>query len=185
MVDAEQSEILERMREGVRRIEEANAAAEDRSARYEQLTDQLAAIEATRTSADQAVTVTAGQGGSIRDIRFGPGAVRLSPPKLSEVVMATLRQAVSEAAQQQANSLADVVGDKYDLLERVAQAQQVPPQQTPPQQASTQQASTQQAPAQQAPHEPRTSAPAQRSAPPARPWWEDDGDDEYDPFAWR
>ena len=179
-MDAEQSEILERMREGVRRIEEANAAAEDRAARYEQLTGQLAAIEVTRTSADHAVTVTAGQGGSIRDIRFGPEAVRLSPPKLSEVVMATLRQAVSEAAQQQANSLADVVGDKYDLLERVAQAQQVPPQQTPAQQAPTQQA-----PAQQAPHEPRTSAPAQRSAPPARPWWEDDGDDEYDPFAWR
>ena len=158
-MEAEHSEILEQMREGVRKIEEANAAAEDRVARYEGLSDTLAGVETTKTSTDQAVSVTAGPGGSIRDIRFGPDASRLSPSKLSEVVMATLRQAVAEAAQQQAVSVAEVVGDKHDLAQRLVRAQE---------------------PA----DEPR-SAPAQRSAQPADRWDDDDFDDGYDPFAGR
>lgn len=160
-MEAEHSEILERMREGVRKIEEANAAAEDRFARYEGLSETLAGVEATKTSTDQSVSVTAGPNGSIRDIRFGPEAVRLSPSKLSEVVMSTLRQAVAEAAQQQAKSVADVVGDKYDLVERVMRAQEDP-------------------------GGPQNNASAQSSSQSSADRWEDDDfDDEYDPFAWR
>ncbi len=85
--------------------------------------EQLSGVQASVTSADKAVTVTAGPGGSISDIRFTQDATRLSPIQLSSTVMNTLRQAVAEAARQQATIVQEHVPDS-DVLERVRKTQE-------------------------------------------------------------
>jgi DNA-binding protein YbaB len=121
-VDEGHADLLQQMRSGLEQIEQANAAAEDRLARLDGLTDKLAEIRASVTSPDGSVTVVAGTGGGIRDVQFSSQATRLSPTRLSEVVMTTLRQAVAEAARKQASTVDEATGER--ITDRVLKTQE-------------------------------------------------------------
>jgi DNA-binding protein YbaB len=83
---------------------------------------EITAIEASVTSTDRSITVVAGPGGSIKDIRFTEDALRQRPHTLSAEVMATVRQAVAEAARKQA-SVVDRYAGGMQVLDQVLQTQ--------------------------------------------------------------
>ncbi|RJQ82484.1 YbaB/EbfC family nucleoid-associated protein [Amycolatopsis panacis] len=87
--------------------------------------ERISQVENAVTSPDGAVTVVAGAGGTVTDIRLAAGATRLDSAQLSALIMNTLRQAVAGAVQQQAGIVDDAFGDAFGVntSEQVRQAQ--------------------------------------------------------------
>ncbi len=83
----------------------------------------LAGLEVTVDSPDRAVTVVAGVGGSVQDIRFTEAAMQLGSQRLGAVVMATVREAVAEAARRQAAIVQEHLGDDVPVLDQVLETQ--------------------------------------------------------------
>ncbi|MGM1059230.1 YbaB/EbfC family nucleoid-associated protein [Saccharothrix sp. Mg75] len=84
---------------------------------------ELAAMEVVATSPDRAVTVVAGPSGAIKDIRLADHAMRRPPQALAAALMATLRQAVAEAARRQAGIVENALGDDMHLTDQVLETQ--------------------------------------------------------------
>lgn len=84
---------------------------------------ELASLEVVATSPDRAVTVVAGPSGSIKDIRLTDQAMRRPPQALAAALMATLRQAVAEAARRQAGIVENALGDDMRLTDQVLETQ--------------------------------------------------------------
>ncbi|TNC28679.1 YbaB/EbfC family nucleoid-associated protein [Amycolatopsis alkalitolerans] len=89
----------------------------------DQMQAEIAGVEATATSADRSVTVVAGPGGSVKDIRFTEAALRQSPQALSSAVLGTLQQAVAESARKQAGIVEEHAGDGMHLMDQVLDTQ--------------------------------------------------------------
>lgn len=106
-------------------------AAKARTRNFEGLREQLGQIRAIVHSPDGSVAVAAGAGGTVQDIRFSPQALVLGPDGLRATVMATLRQAIAQAARQEAQLTQQVVGDDLDVVGRVGAAQAQAVQQGP------------------------------------------------------
>lgn len=71
-------ELLAEMRARLERTGSVVGQAEQRLERVAAMGDQLKTVEATASSPDQAVTVVAGPGGSVRGIRLTEHSRRLS-----------------------------------------------------------------------------------------------------------
>jgi len=84
---------------------------------------ELAALEVSVTSPDRAVTVVAGVGGSIQDIRFTETAMQLGSQRLSAVVMSAVQEAIAEAARRQAGIVQEYVGGDVPVLDQVLETQ--------------------------------------------------------------
>jgi hypothetical protein len=99
--------------------------AEARFAGVGDMQERIARVETTVTSPDGTVTVVAGAGGTVTDLRLTAGAMHLEAGQLAQRIMSTLRQAVAGAAQQQAGIVDDVFGDQLgvDVSGQVRQAQ--------------------------------------------------------------
>jgi DNA-binding protein YbaB len=91
--------------------------------RYAGMKEEIAAIRATVTSPDRTVTVTAGPGGTVFDIRLSEQVMQSPPQVVSGSVMTTLRLAVAEGARQQAAIVQRYLGDRMNILDRVMAAQ--------------------------------------------------------------
>lgn len=116
-------ELLEQMRERLTRIENGATDAEQRLGRYTAMSEELKQVTETATSPDRSVTVVAGPGGSVQDIKLTEGIKRLRPEQLSASIMDTMRQALAAAARKQAAVVQETVGDT-DVLERVLKTQE-------------------------------------------------------------
>ncbi|GAA3845143.1 hypothetical protein GCM10022243_09300 [Saccharothrix violaceirubra] len=131
---------------------------------------ELAALEVVATSPDRAVTVVAGPSGAIKDIRLTDHALRRPPHALAGALMATLRQAVAEAARRQAGIVGNALGDDMHLTDQVLETQArlfgVTPQEM---RAMTEQHAPDQAPPPAGPPPPTPPPVARRPAPPVRP----------------
>ncbi|GDY30640.1 YbaB/EbfC family nucleoid-associated protein [Gandjariella thermophila] len=126
-MDGRSAVLLEQMRQGLARIEEANRAAESRLAAYDDFKERCAAIHASATAPDRSVTAVAGAGGAVQQVSFTEQATRLTPTQLSQIVTATIQQAVAAAARQQAALVQEFVGENIRISDRVAKAQQTLP----------------------------------------------------------
>ncbi|GAA4540209.1 YbaB/EbfC family nucleoid-associated protein [Amycolatopsis samaneae] len=96
---------------------------DDRAAGLDGMRAELSTLEATATSPDRGVTVVAGPGGAVLDVRFTEDALRQSPQALSAALMSTLRQAVGEAARRQVGIVEEHMGDDLGLTDQVLEAQ--------------------------------------------------------------
>ncbi len=96
---------------------------DDRFERLAGLQDELASLEVSAASPDHAVTVVAGPGGAVTDVRVTEAAMRLTPEQLSATIMSTLRAAVADAARTQAAIVQDHVGEDADVLGQVLETQ--------------------------------------------------------------
>ncbi|WP_026360391.1 YbaB/EbfC family nucleoid-associated protein [Amycolatopsis nigrescens] len=96
---------------------------DDRFANIGDLRDELTQLEVSAVSPDRAVTVVAGPGGSIKDIRFTEAALSRRPEALSAALMSTLQQAVAESARRQASLVEGHLGDGLHLVDQVLEAQ--------------------------------------------------------------
>jgi DNA-binding protein YbaB len=108
----------------VSEFEQFQAQIKNMDDRFEHLAgmqSELAALEVTVSSADQAITVVAGPGGSITDIRITDEALRLGAERLSGELMATVREAVADAARQQAAVVQEYAGGP--VLDQVLETQ--------------------------------------------------------------
>ncbi|HEY3470726.1 MAG TPA: YbaB/EbfC family nucleoid-associated protein [Amycolatopsis sp.] len=99
--------------------------AEARFAGVGDMQERIAQVATTVTSPDGTVTVTAGAGGTITDLRLTAGATRVEAGQLAATIMSTIRRAVAGAVQQQAGIVDDTFGDAFgvDLTAQVREAQ--------------------------------------------------------------
>jgi DNA-binding protein YbaB len=99
--------------------------AEARFADVGDMQERIAQVATTVTSPDGTVTVTAGAGGTVTDLRLTAGAMRVEAGQLSATIMNTIRRAVAGAVQQQAGIVDDTFGDTLgvDVSAQVHQAQ--------------------------------------------------------------
>ncbi|WP_236789207.1 YbaB/EbfC family nucleoid-associated protein [Amycolatopsis sp. GM8] len=89
--------------------------AEASFAGVDDMQERIAQVQSTATAPDGTVTVVAGAGGTVTDIRLAPGAVRLGSDQLAATIMRTLRQAVAGAVQQQAGIVDGAFGDAFGV----------------------------------------------------------------------
>ncbi|MER6666590.1 YbaB/EbfC family nucleoid-associated protein [Amycolatopsis japonica] len=97
--------------------------AEARFAEVGDMQERIAQVETSVTSPSGEVTVVAGAGGTVTDLRLSAGAMRLEAGHLSSVIMSTLRKAVAGAAQQQAGIVDETFGVDTSAQVREAQAE--------------------------------------------------------------
>lgn len=107
---------FERFQSQIRNVDE-------RFANIGQLQSELAALEATASSADRSITVVAGPGGAVKDIQFTEKALSQQPQALSAALLSTIQQAVAEAARKQAGIVDEHLGDDSQLSEQVLESQ--------------------------------------------------------------
>lgn len=91
--------------------------------RYAGMKQEISAIRATASSPDRAVTVVAGPGGAVLDVRLTDQAMRGSAQALGGSIMSALRLAVADGARQQAAIVQKYVGDRTNIVDRVMATQ--------------------------------------------------------------
>ncbi|MEV7550803.1 YbaB/EbfC family nucleoid-associated protein [Amycolatopsis sp. NPDC089917] len=96
---------------------------DDRFANIGGMQDELSRLEATASSPDRSVTVVAGPGGAIMDVKFTEDALRQRPEALSAALMSTIQQAVAESARKQATIVEEHMGDDLNLVDQVLETQ--------------------------------------------------------------
>ena len=101
----------------------SSSGRENVTERYAGMKEEIAAIRATVSSPDRTVTVTAGPGGTVFDIRLSEQVMQSPAQVVSSSVMTTLRLAVAEGARQQAAIVQRYMGDRMNILERVMATQ--------------------------------------------------------------
>ncbi|MHA6801343.1 YbaB/EbfC family nucleoid-associated protein [Bounagaea algeriensis] len=114
---------VEEVQRKLDRVRQMGAQAQQRFQDADRMRERISAVEAEVTSADKAVTVTAGPGGSVTNIEFTKDATKLSPIQLSSTVMSALRQAVAQAAREQAGIVQEFAPEG-DIAERVRRTQE-------------------------------------------------------------
>lgn len=108
----------------VAEFEQFQAQIKNMDNRFEHLAgmqSELENLEVAATSPDQAVTVVTGPGGAVLDIRLTDDALRLGAEGLSSLLMSTLREAVADAARQQAGIVEEFAGGP--VLDQVLETQ--------------------------------------------------------------
>lgn len=91
--------------------------------RYAGMKEEITAIRASSSSPDHSVTVTAGPGGAVIDIKIKDEAMRGSAQALGSSIMSALRLAVADGARQQAAIVQRYVGDRMNIVDRVMATQ--------------------------------------------------------------
>ncbi|MEU0531758.1 YbaB/EbfC family nucleoid-associated protein [Amycolatopsis tolypomycina] len=109
---------FERFQAGVRN-------ADDRFAGLGAMQQQLTELRASAASPDGGVTVVTGPGGAVLDVKFTEAALAKGPHALSAALLATLREAVGEAARRQAVIVEEAMGDDLGLVDQVLETQAV------------------------------------------------------------
>ncbi|MCD0443398.1 YbaB/EbfC family nucleoid-associated protein [Glycomyces sp. A-F 0318] len=96
---------------------------QDLDARVAQIQEQaghaeqlLAASETTAASDDETVTVTVNAGGALTDLRFSPQFRGMSANGLTDLVLATYRQAVEESSQKTAQIMSGLLGADSEAM---------------------------------------------------------------------
>ncbi|MCI2417108.1 YbaB/EbfC family nucleoid-associated protein [Saccharopolyspora sp. K220] len=112
---------LDDMQRKLAALKEAGRRAEEQMGDFGRMREQISELQATATSEDRSVSVTASAGG-VTGIQFTQDALRQSPAQLSNTVLGTLQQAVAEAARKQAEIVQEYVPDS-DVLERILRTQ--------------------------------------------------------------
>ncbi|MFI9450965.1 YbaB/EbfC family nucleoid-associated protein [Amycolatopsis sp. NPDC052450] len=99
--------------------------AETQFAKVGEMQSELAELESVATSPDRSVTVVAGPGGSVKDIRLSPEALRQQPQQLGAAILSTLHTAVADAARKQAGIVDAQFGGTFhtNVEEQVLEAQ--------------------------------------------------------------
>lgn len=88
-----------------------------------EMRNELTELEATAMSPDRSVIVTAGPGGSVKDIKLTEAALNQHPEALSGLLMSTLQQAVAESARKQAGIVDQHMGGQLNVTDQVLQTQ--------------------------------------------------------------
>ena len=91
--------------------------------RYAGMKEEITAIRASSSSSDHSVTVVAGPGGAVLDIKITDAAMHGSAQALGGAIMSALRLAVADGARQQAAIVQRYVGDRLNIVERVMATQ--------------------------------------------------------------
>lgn len=152
-----------------RMIADLEAKAQDLARRSQEMQQQIQQASATLRSPDGAVTVTVAPNGALQHIEFSPRAAEMSHVQLGQAVMATVRRAQAQAAQQVAAVVEPQFGGTaaMDFLTSFIPRVEEPPPPPPTEEGGVLRQASWEAP-------PRPVPPA----PPSRPRHAADPDDE-------
>lgn len=85
---------------------------------------ELSALETSASNTDGSVTVVAGPGGSVKDIRLTDKAMNQTPQALASSIKSTLQEAVADAARKQAGIVDDhMSGMGMNVTDQVIETQ--------------------------------------------------------------
>jgi DNA-binding protein YbaB len=101
----------------LRRAEETQVKAEEAKAK-------LAQVGARLSSPDEAVTLAVNASGALQELEFGAAAEKMSRETLASSVLATARQAQTDAARQVAVAMSPLIGEDSEAMDFLRQ--QVP-----------------------------------------------------------
>lgn len=107
---------FERFQSSIRNVD-------DRFAGIGALQQELTGLQASASSPDGGVTVVAGPGGAVLDVKFTEAGLAKGPQALSAALMTTLQQAIGESARRQAALVQEHLGDDTNVVEQVVEAQ--------------------------------------------------------------
>lgn len=105
------------------RFESSIRDVDDRFAGLGAMRQELTELRASASSPDGGVTVVTGPGGAVLEVKFTDDALANGPQALSASLMATLREAVGEAARRQAVLVQEHLGDELGLVDQVLETQ--------------------------------------------------------------
>ncbi|WP_433869390.1 YbaB/EbfC family nucleoid-associated protein [Saccharopolyspora sp. CA-218241] len=100
------------------RIQEMMRKFEEQAAKADELQEAMQGLQGTASSPDRSVTVTVAPSGALLDLRLTPGAVRHSAAELQQTIMATVREATASAAEQLNETVAPILGDRFDQFQQ-------------------------------------------------------------------
>lgn len=115
------SAFAERLLGRIEAIERVSVENSRQAADYAAMGEELRDVTGTARSSDRAVTVVAGAGGAITDIRFSEVVSSMQPGELSRSVLSVLAHAQAEAARKQAEVVRSNLGST-EALDRVIAA---------------------------------------------------------------
>jgi DNA-binding protein YbaB len=113
---------LERLTQEFEKFQQKIKGFQQQAVNTEAMSQEITDLEAQAVSPDGTVTVVAGPGGSIKDIRFR-NARRLDDTQLASTVRSTLQQAVATAARRQAAIVERHAGPGLGILDQVMEVQ--------------------------------------------------------------
>ncbi|MFB9567839.1 YbaB/EbfC family nucleoid-associated protein [Saccharopolyspora hordei] len=146
---------------------------EEQAQKASELRSAMQGMQGSATSPDRSVTVTVAPSGAVLDLRLAPNAVRQSANELQQQIMATIREATANAAEQMNNVVAPILGDQFDQFQQAFNAEGMA---IKPQTDEGQSAASEPAARPSARQEP-TAGPAARQQPSQRNADFDDDDD--------
>lgn len=113
---------LERLTQEFEKFQSKIKGFQQQAVNTEAMSQEITELEAQAASPDGTVTVIAGPGGSIKDIRFR-NARRHDDAALAGMVRSTLQQAVANAARRQAAIVERHTGPGLGILDQVMEVQ--------------------------------------------------------------
>lgn len=96
---------------------------EEQAQKASELQSAIQDMQGTATSPDRSVTVTVAASGAVVDLKLAPNAVRQSASALQQQIMATIREATANAAEQMNNAVAPILGDQFEQFQQAFTAQ--------------------------------------------------------------
>ncbi|GGJ06492.1 hypothetical protein GCM10011581_49280 [Saccharopolyspora subtropica] len=105
------------------RIQAMMRRFEEQAQKVSELQSAMQGLQGTASSPDRSVTVTVAPSGAVLDLRLAPNAVRQSASDLQQQIMATIREATANAAEQLNNTVAPILGDQFDQFQQAFNAQ--------------------------------------------------------------
>ncbi|MBB5152756.1 YbaB/EbfC family nucleoid-associated protein [Saccharopolyspora phatthalungensis] len=99
------------------RIQEMMRKFQEQAQKASELQSAMQDMRGTASSPDRSVTVTVAPSGALLDLRLAPNAVRQSASDLQQQIMATIREATANAAEQLNSTVAPILGDQFDKFQ--------------------------------------------------------------------
>ncbi|QUH04765.1 YbaB/EbfC family nucleoid-associated protein [Saccharopolyspora erythraea] len=110
------------MTDASERIQQTLRQFEEQVQKAAQLKSAIQDMHGTAASPDGAVTVTVAPSGAVLDLRLSPNAVRQSHTDLQQAILAAIREATQNAADQLNETVAPVLGEQFDQFQEAFNA---------------------------------------------------------------
>lgn len=114
MTETNSQQLIEQARMQVRQARNKQAEFTELLAKLDNAKQEIAALQATATSPDGSVTVTAGAGGIVQSVDLSTNAMSNNAASLSSSINAAIAQAISQVTSQQTELVHRHVGQDVD-----------------------------------------------------------------------
>lgn len=106
------------MSSSAERIQEMMRKFEEQAKQVGQLQSAMQDMRGTAQSPDRSVNVSVAPSGAVIDLQLNASAMKLSHTQLQQAIMGAIRSATQDAAGQLNETVAPMLGDRYDQFQQ-------------------------------------------------------------------